>query len=179
MVSEQNTTSKPWYKKWWVIALGVFVAIGMLGNVGGPEDPVVEAGGTATTVADVVTTEAATATTIAPATTVTTARATTTVPVSRFTRSEENAIKSAEQYLSFSAFSRSGLIDQLEYEGFSVADATLAVDYIDVDWNEQAWKSAEQYLSFSAFSRSGLIDQLEYEGFTKAQATYGVDKTGL
>jgi hypothetical protein len=55
----------------------------------------------------------------------------------------------------------------------------LAVDYLNVDWNEQAWKSAESYLDFTAFSRSGLIDQLEYEGFTTEQATYGVDKTGL
>jgi hypothetical protein len=67
----------------------------------------------------------------------------------------------------------------LEYEGFTTADATLAVDYPNVDWNEQAWKSAESYLEFSAFSRSGLIGQLEYEGFTTEQATYGVDKTGL
>jgi hypothetical protein len=77
------------------------------------------------------------------------------------------------------AFSRSGLIGQLEYEGFTTAEATLAVDYLNVDWNEQAWKSAESYLDFTAFSRSGLIDQLEYEGFTTEQATYGVDKTGL
>lgn len=41
---------------------------------------------------------------------------------SQFTRSEENAIRSAESYLSFSAFSRSGLIDQLEFEGFTNTD---------------------------------------------------------
>jgi Host cell surface-exposed lipoprotein len=98
---------------------------------------------------------------------------------SQFSVSEENAIGSAESYLDFSAFSRSGLIDQLEYEGFSTADATTAVDSITVDWNEQAAKSAESYLEFSTFSRSGLIDQLEYEGFTAAQAAYGVSQTGL
>jgi colicin import membrane protein len=103
----------------------------------------------------------------------------TSAPVSQFTRAEENAIRSAESYLSFSAFSRSGLIVQLEYEGFTNADATLAVGYLDVDWNQQAALSAEQYLDFSSFSRSGLIDQLLYEGFTQNQATYGVDTTGL
>jgi hypothetical protein len=77
------------------------------------------------------------------------------------------------------AFSRSGLIEQLEYEGFTTPEATLGVDYLNVDWNEQAWKSAESYLDLMAFSRSGLIDQLAYEGFTAEQATYGVDKTGL
>jgi colicin import membrane protein len=103
----------------------------------------------------------------------------TSAPASQFTRAEENAIGSAESYLGFTAFSRTGLIDQLEYEGFTNADATLAVDYIDVDWNRQAALSAEQYLEFSSFSRSGLIDQLLYEGFTQSQATYGVDRTGL
>ncbi len=102
---------------------------------------------------------------------------TTTAP--RFTRSEENAIRSAESYLHLMAFSRSGLIEQLEYEGFTSAEATLAVDYLNMDWNEQAWRSAEAYLDLMAFSRSGLIEQLEYEGFTRSQATYGVDRAGL
>jgi host cell surface-exposed lipoprotein len=123
----------------------------------------------------------ATTTTAAPATTTTAAPTTTTTtpPEPQFTRSEENAIRSAESYLDYTAFSRSGLIEQLEYEGFNTGEATLAVDYLTVDWNEQAWKSAESYLDYTAFSRSGLIDQLLYEGFTLEQATYGVDKTGL
>ena len=100
-----------------------------------------------------------------------------TVPVE--TVSQENARESAESYLDFSAFSRSGLIDQLKYEGFSKKDAAYAVDAISPDWNKQAVKSAKEYLDYSSFSRSGLIDQLEYEGFTHAQAVYGVSKTGL
>ena len=120
-----------------------------------------------------------TTTTRPPTTTTTRPPTTTTIPAPQFTRSEENAIRSAESYLDFSAFSRSGLIGQLEYEGFTNAEATYGVDYLDVDWNEQAWKSAESYLDFSAFSRSSLIDQLIYEGFTREQATYGVDQTGL
>ena len=107
------------------------------------------------------------------------------VATSRYTRAEENAIKSAESYLSFSSFSRQGLIDQLssEYgEGFTLAQATLAVDSLDVDFMAEAVESAESYLSFSSFSCQGLIDQLssEYgEGFTLAQARHGVGATGL
>jgi SOS response regulatory protein OraA/RecX len=93
--------------------------------------------------------------------------------------SEANARASADQYLSGQAFSRSGLIRQLEYEGFSTADATHGVDAVSADWREQAAKSAEQYLSGQSFSRSGLITQLEYEGFTAEQALYGVNQTGL
>jgi hypothetical protein len=95
------------------------------------------------------------------------------------TVSQENAIESALDYLEFSSFSREGLIEQLVFEKFSRADATLAVDHIKVDWNKQAAKSARDYLEFSSFSRQGLIDQLVFEGFTLAQATYGVNQTGL
>ncbi|EOM77723.1 hypothetical protein DW322_00590 [Rhodococcus rhodnii] len=88
---------------------------------------------------------------------------------------QRNALRSAEQYLQFTAFSRSGLIDQLAFEGFSTEDATYAADTVTVDWNEQAARSAEQYLDFTSFSRSGLVDQLVFEGFTAAQAEYGAD----
>lgn len=67
----------------------------------------------------------------------------------------------------------------MEFEGYSTEDATLAVDSLNVDYNEQAAKAAENYLSFTAFSRSGLIEQLMFEGYTREQAEYGVAQTGL
>ena len=76
------------------------------------------------------------------------------------------------------AFSRKGLIEQLEFEGFSKAAATVAVDSIVVDWNEQAAKKAESYLDVMSFSRKGLISQLKFEGFTQKQAEYGVEAVG-
>ena len=54
------------------------------------------------------------------------------------TAGQENARRTAESYLDFSAFSRSGLIKQLTFEGYSEADATYAVDAVAVNWNEQA-----------------------------------------
>jgi hypothetical protein len=104
---------------------------------------------------------------------------------SGYTTAHENAIASAEDYLDNQAFSRTGLIQQLSSkygEGFSKADATFAVNHIDVDWNEQAAAAAKDYLSLDSFSRQGLIQQLESrygEGFTHAQAVYGVNQTGL
>jgi len=86
---------------------------------------------------------------------------------------QSNAVRTAEKYLGSVAFSRKGLIDQLEYEGHSAADATHAVDHIDVDWYEQAALKAKQYLDSQSVSRSGLIEQLLYEGFTRAQSTRG------
>lgn len=91
---------------------------------------------------------------------------------------EKNALRAAKNYLSFSAFSYEGLICQLEFEGYTTAEATYAAGNCGADWNEQALKSAKNYLSFSTFSYEGLIDQLEFEKFTAEQATYGADHCG-
>lgn len=97
---------------------------------------------------------------------------------------QRNAVRSARQYLSISGFSRAGLIDQLSSSygnGYEVADATVAVDSLNVDWNENAARSAKQYLSISGFSCKGLIDQLSSSygnKYTVSQATYGAQKAG-
>lgn len=95
------------------------------------------------------------------------------------TVSQRNARAKAADYLDYTSFSRSGLISQLEFEGFSQEDATYGVDALNADWNEQAAAKAAEYLDYTSFSRSGLIDQLVFEGFTQAQAEYGVSTTGL
>jgi len=92
---------------------------------------------------------------------------------------QSNAVRVARDYLSLQGFSYDGLINQLEYEGFSTDVATDAVDSLTVDWNEQAAKVATSYLELQGFSRSGLINQLEYDGFTPSQALYGVRQAGL
>lgn len=94
------------------------------------------------------------------------------------TMGQKNALKEAESYLDYSSFSYSGLIKQLEYEGYSNEDATYAVDNCGADWNEQAVKTASDYLDYSSFSKDGLIEQLEYEGFTHDQAVYGAEQNG-
>lgn len=94
------------------------------------------------------------------------------------TLGEQNALDQAFNYLSFMAFSYNGLIQQLEYEGYTTEEATYAADNCGADWNEQAARKAGEYLSTMAFSRQGLIDQLLYEGFTQEQAEYGVSQNG-
>ena len=91
---------------------------------------------------------------------------------------EKNALKSAYSYLRFTSFSYTGLIEQLEYEGYTNQEATYAADNCGADWNEQAAKKAEEYINVMSFSRNGLIEQLEYEGFTSEQAQYGVSAVG-
>ena len=94
------------------------------------------------------------------------------------TAGEQNALRSAKSYLSIMGFSRSGLMDQLEYEGYSAAEAAYAVDNCGADWYQNALKSAKSYLSITGFSHSGLVDQLEYDGYTPAEAAYGADNCG-
>lgn len=91
---------------------------------------------------------------------------------------QKNALDKAESYLGYTAFSYSGLISQLEYEGFSTESATYAADNCGADWNEQAAAKAQSYLEYTSFSRQSLIEQLEYEGFTSEQAEYGVSSVG-
>jgi hypothetical protein len=106
-------------------------------------------------------------------------------PAPSVTVSQRNAVRQAQEYLDTQAFSRAGLIDQLDspYGGqFSQADATYAVDSQNVDWNAQAAKAAKEYLATQPFSHAGLVAQLDspYGGkFTAAQAEYGVTAAGL
>ncbi|WP_286161075.1 Ltp family lipoprotein [Arthrobacter sp. MYb213] len=95
------------------------------------------------------------------------------------TLSQQNALSKASDYLDYTAFSKIGLIKQLEFEGFSNGDAKWAVERVSVDWNEQAALKAADYLDYTSFSKSGLTDQLIFEGYTKKQAAYGVSTTGL
>lgn len=89
-----------------------------------------------------------------------------------------NCIKKAEQYINYAAFSRSGLISQLEYEGYSSESAEYSVDSLNIDWNNQCAKKAQEYLDYTSFSRSGLYDQLSYEEFSSEQIEYGLSQVG-
>lgn len=94
------------------------------------------------------------------------------------TTGEKNALWSAQNYLDVSAFSKKGLEDQLEYEGYTRLEIAYAIHNCGADWKEQAVLKAQSYLEFMPFSREGLIDQLEYEGFTHNEAVYGADHSG-
>lgn len=105
-------------------------------------------------------------------------------PQASLTGPQRNAVRSAQDYLNTGAFSRAGLIRQLssrEGDAYDVADATAAVDSMNIDWNQQAAESAKDYLNSQGFSCEGLIQQLSSsagEGYTLDQATYGAKQAG-
>lgn len=90
---------------------------------------------------------------------------------------QNSAVRAAESYLANGAFSRQGLIGQLESEGFSYDVALYAVDHSNANWKEQAVKFAQGYWGTNA-SKKWLVERLEYEGFSYEQALYGVDTAG-
>jgi len=94
-------------------------------------------------------------------------------PISRY-----NAVRTAKEYISSMPFSRSGLVKQLKFEGYSSYDAAWGANHSGANWWTQARKMAREYISTMPFSRSSLISQLEFEGFSYAQAVYGVRAVG-
>lgn len=188
-MSNTDTTSRPWFKKKrFMIPIGLFALFVIIGAFAPPaeeDEPEAAVPTTAPVVAEAPAPESPAEAPVAEAPPVTEAPTTTAPPAPPTTKapaesvSQKNAKRSADDYLDFQAFSRTGLINQLEFEGFSTEDATYGVDSLGADWNEQAAKKAAEYLDFQSFSRSGLVNQLQFEGFSPTEAEYGVSTTGL
>ena len=90
----------------------------------------------------------------------------------------EQAVKKAKSYLSHLAYSESGLLKQLDYEGFTPEQARFGVDHSDADWFAEAAEKAASYMEHLAYSRDGLYRQLEYEGFTPDQIEFALADVG-
>lgn len=99
-------------------------------------------------------------------------------PKPKLTLEQENAVAKAKDYLRFTGFSRSGLITQLEFEGFATDVATFGADNAGADWNAEAAEKAKSYLDLSSFSRQGLHDQLQFEKFTPEQIEFALAAVG-
>ncbi len=186
-----QSDGKPIWKRGWAVAIAVVVLLIVFGSLLPDKKTAnlttADATGTTTEFAESsATTAASPAVTASPVVTAPAVTApprttppTTADPYASETVSQKNARRKAAEYLAYTAFSRTGLIKQLKYEGFSEADAIYGVDAINPDWFEQAAKKAKEYMEYSSFSRQSLINQLKYEGFTQAQAEHGADSVGL
>ena len=88
------------------------------------------------------------------------------------------ALEAAKMYIQVKPFSRDGLVQHLEAEGFSHDEAAEAVDALSTDWKEMALIQARSYIKYMTLSQSGLIKQLQAAGFTEAEAAYGAENCG-
>jgi hypothetical protein len=110
-------------------------------------------------------------------------------PPPQMTVSQQSAIQAAENYLQAEpGWSYQGLINQLDSpdgSGFSVADATFAVNHLSPtpNWDQQAALAAQNYMTaeggFSACSMVQQLDSPDGDNFTQAQAEYGAKAVGL
>lgn len=99
---------------------------------------------------------------------------------SEATLEQQLACKKAETLLETSAHSYQGLIDSLEFAGFTHEDAVYAVDRCGADWNKQAYRQAKSYKTYNNFSREETIRMLTFwDGFTREQAIYAVDTADI
>ncbi|MDI9476666.1 MAG: Ltp family lipoprotein [Natronincolaceae bacterium] len=192
----EEKQKEPFYKKWWFFGIAAIVIIGVITSLWGNEDPEVD-NEISTGQPDSIITETNTPTrdnreeskndsweaskgeNEEPEKTEEPEEIIEEEPKPKETLSQKNAVGKAKDYLSVMAYSKSGLIKQLEFEGFDNEDATYAVNKINVNWKEQAVKKGRDYLDIMNYSRSGLIKQLEFEGFTNEEATYAVDEIGF
>lgn len=159
----------------WIVAIAVSIAT-FAGAASSISESIESSAPIAASPAPVVTEEAAVA---EPAETTAPAQSAAPAPATPdLTMGQRNAVAKAKDYLSLTAFSRSGLVKQLEFEGFATADAEFAVDNIAADWNVQAEKKAKEYLDLTSFSRDSLVQQLTFEGFTQEQAEHGATAAG-
>ena len=99
-----------------------------------------------------------------------------------FTEQEKEAIQCAQHNLSIINYSKQALIDELtdEYNGFSLSDATTAVQYLEdaglVDWKQEATEWAQQMLDSSSFSRAEMTRMLTGEAskYTAEEVEYAL-----
>lgn len=166
---------KPIYKRWWFWVITIFLALAVIGSMSGTETPDPTEPSTPNVTENAPTENAP----IPEAPAVTEPPATDAPAISdNATMGEKNALRTAKNYLDFTAFSYSGLIKQLEFEGYSTEEAAYGADNCGANWREQAQRATDNYLDFTAFSHSGLVKQLEFDGYTTEDATYAADNCG-
>jgi len=83
-------------------------------------------------------------------------------------------LQKALQFIENLDKSYTGLIEILEFVGYSHEEAVYAADNCNADWNQEAAESARGYMDVKDFSKEELIKQLiDGDGYTKEQAEYG------
>lgn len=177
---------KPFYQRWWFIALVVIIVIGMF--TGGDEEADTVAEPDEVELVDEVEAEDTGEVDEEPVEETSEEPDVVEEPEPdpeieevEVPREHRNALRAAENYISFMPFSEKGLFQQLtsEYgDGYPEEAAQYAIDNIEVDYSAQALKSAENYLNLMPMSDSELFDQLTSQhgdGFTSDQAQFAID----
>ena len=95
---------------------------------------------------------------------------------SKITAAMQNAISAARSYLDYTAFSRSGLIQQSRIRGLRDRRRDLRRRLSEGRLERAGIQVREVLPRLHQFFSPGLIEQLQFEGFTYEQAAYGANK---
>jgi hypothetical protein len=91
---------------------------------------------------------------------------------------DRQALSKAKSDLRAEPYSLEGLVVQLNFGGYTMAEATYGAENSGANWNHEALVAAKENLATKAYSMKGLIERLKIAKFTAVQASYGVANSG-
>ena len=100
---------------------------------------------------------------------------TTKPPLESLNENQVQAIQTAKDYLDTMHLSQTELSQMLSVENIDSEDAKFALEYLDIDWNQEARKKAKEYCKHKiGFSKEKLKAQLLFDHFTEEEADFAV-----
>lgn len=100
---------------------------------------------------------------------------TTKLPLESLSENQVQAIQSAKGYLDTMHLSQTELLQMLTVENIDLEDAKFALEYLNIDWNQEARKKAKEYCKHKiGFSKEKLKAQLLFDHFTEEEADFAV-----
>ena len=105
---------------------------------------------------------------------------TTKPPLESLSEKQVQAIQTAEDYLDTMPLSQTELLQMLAVEDIDLEDAKFALEYLDIDWNQEARKKAKEYCKHKiGFSKVKLKAQLLFDHFTEEEADFAVSHVNV
>ena len=100
---------------------------------------------------------------------------TTKPPLESLSENQVQAIQTAKDYLDTMPLSQTELLQMLTVEDINLEDAEFAIEYLDIDWNQEARKKAKEYCKHKiGFSKVKLKAQLLFDHFTEEEADFAL-----
>lgn len=100
---------------------------------------------------------------------------TTKPPLESLNENQAQAIQTAKDYLDTMHLSQTELLQMLSVENIDSEDAKFALEYLNIDWNQEARKKAKEYCKHKiGFSKEKLKAQLLFDHFTEEEADFAL-----
>ena len=105
---------------------------------------------------------------------------TTKPPLESLSENQVQAIQTAKDYLDTMPLSQTELLQMLTVENINLEDAKFALEYLDIDWNQEARKKAKEYCKHKiGFSKVKLKAQLLFDHFTEEEADFALSHVNV